>query len=364
MRRTLLLALLALPSPAAADPCIDAAMPEMVAAAAGAASWLPAIDALRAARDGGCADPWIPVNLAVALRYRAEESADPAPACEAVEVLRAVIERGVPVEALPDARADLAVLGPLCEARRLRAEAVEKVSGEVACAAIEAYDAVASSNGAEARAPRVRVDIEDETAALRPLCAPRAAENTPAPPAARPWQLGARLGAGVAVPIDAPPAAVEVSTGPATAVALVGEWRRLAPWALRVGVGHAFGGLDVDDEASRLTGEVRWHAITVDLGVRRLLPARFDVIAALAVEFPFAATQHVGGTDLDALAALEPVVLVAQAGLGWTLPVAAPLRIEVTGALDLSARGAIGEAGGTLARVGVAVDYLFTLGAD
>ncbi|MEZ4435365.1 MAG: hypothetical protein R3F65_23425 [bacterium] len=39
----------------------------------------------------------------------------------------------------------------------------------------------------------------------------------------------------------------------------------------------------------------------------------------------------------------------------------APLAPNV---LDLSARGAIGEAGGTLARVGVAVDYLFTLGAD
>ena len=182
MRRTMLFAVLALSSPAAADPCVDAAMPEMAAAAAGTGSWQLAADALRAARDGGCADPWIPVNLAVALRYRAEEAVDPT-ACEAVEVLRAVIERGVPAEALPDARADLAVLGPLCEARRLGAEAGAKASGEVACAAIEAYDMVASRNGGEA--PRVRVDVEAETAPLRPLCAPRAAENTPASPAAQ-----------------------------------------------------------------------------------------------------------------------------------------------------------------------------------
>lgn len=310
------------------------------------------------------------VNLAQALRYLADESTEAAPACEAAEALRAVVDRGEPSDALADVHGDLAVLQPLCEARRLRDGALTDDSPEPACYAIEAYRVASSVNTRDGAKPRIPLELTAEMAPLAGLCARRGSASnamdparTSAPIALR-WHVGARLGGGAALALDAPPSGIEATAGPVVGAALVGEWQRLSPWMLRASAGYAMTQLHFNDSASQLMSDVRWHAITVDLGVRRTLPVGLDLAAALGVELPLVATQRVDGAELDTGPALEAWVAVVQAGVGWTPRVAAPLRVEVMASLDLSARGAIGDAGGTVGRCMVSVDYLFAFGAE
>lgn len=365
---TLIALLLASPT-APSDHCATAGVPEMAAATAGEATWAPAVAALRAAREAGCDDPWLALNLARAQRNLALASRDTEPTCEAARSHRAVLLRGEPRSAVETTRAHADVLGALCAARQMRDGARSRRS--LACIALHNYRVAATAN-ARAEAP-LALDLADERAPLESLCTPPVA--TPPPPMARPaepwvpatWAFGGQLAGSLTFPLDVAPPGFDVGPHIGAAAELLGEARHLDPIRLRALVGYGTGALgftETPDEYSARRGSWRWHTLTAGVGARWMITDRLDISTDVLGAVLLDAVQAVGEREVDATALFEPVQAVARVGIGYSPGPVPVVRFGLSATVDLTPRADLGDAGMTTTTLLLGLGYLHPIGRE
>lgn len=391
--RCLLGLLICLSCPALATPCLDAGVIEMAAAVGGTGSWQAVVQAHRAALAAGCDSPVIGLNIARAQRRIAQEDDAPGPTCAAVDAYRAVVDRGEPAEFMSVARPRMDELSALCAARRARAGVLAD-EGADSCGAMALYDELRTR-----RPPlTLRVDLDAEAAPLRRRCArrlhdeARALDDRPdrvsacaafqryrayrrvaveaegdavalesarrrcgeVPSAAPRWLVGPRLLGGFGWHLGEPAPQQEVE--PALQLGGDAVIERRDAVGVRARLGYRYGSAHLEDRLIDQTIAWRWHTLAAGLGARLDLVAGLDLAADLGVEVLLDAREESDGPSPRADALFEPVVITGELGAGWR---AGPLRVELLAGLDLGPRTAVGDAGGRLGRVMLALSWLF-----
>lgn len=362
-----LIALLLAPAAAPPDHCATAGVPEMAAATAGETTWAPAVAALRAARETGCDDPWLALNLARAERNLALATGDTKPTCGAARSHHVVLQRGEPRDAQELTGTHAAVLDALCAARQMRDGA--RADPGLACIALHNYDVAAAANAVA----KLALDLTDERAPLEAHCAaskPPTAASRPAEPFVwipATWAFGGQLAGSLTFPLDAAPPGFDVGPHIGAAVDVLGEARHLEPIRLRALVGYGTGALgftQTPDEYSARRGSWRWHTLTAGVGARWMITDRLDFSTDVLGAVLLDAVQVVGEREVDATALFEPVQAVARVGIGYSPGPVPVVRFGLSATVDLTPRADLGDAGMTTTTVLLSFGYLHPIGRE